>query len=381
MRYLHQEYPEEWPVDRLAKSFPVSKEGVVKILKSKFVPKTVDEIIRHDERVTRNWKALTGGDKEPDGPLASRYKQLVEDGKVWTLQHASGIRSMPMPNKSTYVPTVKLKRDNSTGEPGLFESMVKSYCEKKAANGENPPESKELLEQNEAKNLKLLQSVTSEKLLKGGDIKGGALPPLERKKTVNYKEAFTYADPALEPEKAEAVVNRDLYLQSLLDHVEGISTINADTLHRRGRGRGRGQRSSSKLPSDVDPGMYNTEKIDSHQVTFAQGENSNIEQEQGSPKYVVIPEQAEAWSQIKYEKKLGKSEEDIEAYIYDRQTGYQYPLGRKADIVDKIEVHNEDMGRDSTWVVYQKGKDFYDEDGDFLFRIPWMGVGGGTEKH
>lgn len=31
MRYLHNEYPDEWTVDRLAESFPVSFEGVIKV--------------------------------------------------------------------------------------------------------------------------------------------------------------------------------------------------------------------------------------------------------------------------------------------------------------------------------------------------------------
>nr|KAF6278957.1 neugrin, neurite outgrowth associated [Myotis myotis] len=38
IRYLHEEFPESWPVPRLAEGFAVSTDVIRRVLKSKFVP-------------------------------------------------------------------------------------------------------------------------------------------------------------------------------------------------------------------------------------------------------------------------------------------------------------------------------------------------------
>ncbi len=73
IRYLNQEYPDEWTIERLAESFPVSQEGIVKLLKSRFVPRSVEQVVKHDQKVQERWLALKPGHKEPQGgPIALR---------------------------------------------------------------------------------------------------------------------------------------------------------------------------------------------------------------------------------------------------------------------------------------------------------------------
>ena len=151
MRFLNQEYSDEWPVDRLAESFPTSREGVIKILKSKWHPQNLKEVVRHDRRVRARWLALSeaGDGKCQGGPLELRYQKLIEMGK---LAYAAGNPSLPMPQSQTFLtdgsdatiikalvqksnsdnPRTNLIQKRPPTKPvGKFESLVKDYCESK----------------------------------------------------------------------------------------------------------------------------------------------------------------------------------------------------------------------------------------------------------
>ncbi|XP_043288893.1 uncharacterized protein [Venturia canescens] len=58
IRLLHSEDPNKWSLDRLSESFPASRETITKILRSKWLPKSVEAIRNHDVQVLNNWKLL-----------------------------------------------------------------------------------------------------------------------------------------------------------------------------------------------------------------------------------------------------------------------------------------------------------------------------------
>lgn len=131
MRYLHKEFPEEWTAERLAQSFPVSEEAVKKVVKSKERPRTWRELIKHDERVRKNWLALRDVDPEKSGgPIQAKYMELADSGKLGLLCHGDGFPGLQQP---------ELKLLESLMEPiqildpsrkiGKFEAMVKDKCE------------------------------------------------------------------------------------------------------------------------------------------------------------------------------------------------------------------------------------------------------------
>ena len=68
-----KEYAEEWTVERIAESFPISVEGAKLLLKSKWKPRYVEELISHDRRVQQRWLALKSGGEKEGGPIANRY--------------------------------------------------------------------------------------------------------------------------------------------------------------------------------------------------------------------------------------------------------------------------------------------------------------------
>uniref|UniRef100_A0A8C9VJ20 Neugrin n=1 Tax=Scleropages formosus TaxID=113540 RepID=A0A8C9VJ20_SCLFO len=72
IRYLKQEFPEEWTVERLAEGFSVSRDVIGRVLRSKFVP-PAERRERQDARATS-----TAGQRAPP-PGAG-----VRGGSCWT---------------------------------------------------------------------------------------------------------------------------------------------------------------------------------------------------------------------------------------------------------------------------------------------------------
>jgi hypothetical protein len=62
IKYLHLKHPEIWTVEKLADSFPITIESCKKLLRSNWAPKTLDDLIKHDNKVIRNWKLVTERD-------------------------------------------------------------------------------------------------------------------------------------------------------------------------------------------------------------------------------------------------------------------------------------------------------------------------------
>uniref|UniRef100_A0A2K5NJX1 Neugrin n=1 Tax=Cercocebus atys TaxID=9531 RepID=A0A2K5NJX1_CERAT len=52
IRYLYEEFPESWPVPRLAEGFDVSTDVIRRVLKGKFVP-TLEQTLKQDQKVLK----------------------------------------------------------------------------------------------------------------------------------------------------------------------------------------------------------------------------------------------------------------------------------------------------------------------------------------
>ena len=50
-RYLHEKDPNEWTVDRLTESFPLTRDGIIGVLKRNG-PKSLEKVLRQDKQVT-----------------------------------------------------------------------------------------------------------------------------------------------------------------------------------------------------------------------------------------------------------------------------------------------------------------------------------------
>ena len=68
-----KEYPEEWTVERIAESFPISVDGAKLLLKANWKPRYVEDLISHDRKVQQRWLVLKSGGEKEGGPIANRY--------------------------------------------------------------------------------------------------------------------------------------------------------------------------------------------------------------------------------------------------------------------------------------------------------------------
>lgn len=61
IKKLHENNPTEWTPEKLSESFPALPETIKKILKVKWIPKSVERILQYDNKVIENWKQLKTG--------------------------------------------------------------------------------------------------------------------------------------------------------------------------------------------------------------------------------------------------------------------------------------------------------------------------------
>ncbi|KAL9873330.1 uncharacterized protein ACN2A1_014428 [Glossina fuscipes fuscipes] len=80
IRLLHSRDAEEWPVERLAESFPATAEIIKKILKANWHPLSAKRVHSHDLQVLENWHRYKKGEFEKQLPpeLKEHLKKFVD---------------------------------------------------------------------------------------------------------------------------------------------------------------------------------------------------------------------------------------------------------------------------------------------------------------
>lgn len=77
IRYLHKERPDEWTPERLAGSFPAVEEVIKKILKAKWTPGNMQRIQKHDEGAKHNWQLFKSNQlKDLDPEVCEHLKKF-----------------------------------------------------------------------------------------------------------------------------------------------------------------------------------------------------------------------------------------------------------------------------------------------------------------
>jgi len=325
IRFLNNEDSEYWDPQRLSESFPISRDGVIRILKSKYKLGSVEEIVKHDQIVSERWKKLHG----KPGPH-SQYKHLLE--------HASGNKNLPS-NTQKLLPMNPWENPKRT--PGIFESIIINYrknlpntAERQLAKTED--QYKELTSENDA----LLKSITksaskreAHKMKVRLKASKTSEDDLHQNKMKKYNEtkrtSFDYKDPYLSTTTATAQqpieknINSDSSHQK--DYKKAVSLETANVVS---------QVSNVELYEyDADAWRVKAED-DQHQVSTT----------------------------IRYENQS-------EAYMYDDEKGYQYPYGRADIETEPLAKHKLPKGQKPNSTL-KSGDSYYDDDGEFLYRVP-----------
>lgn len=114
---LHRSNPEEWTVEMLSQSFPALPDTIKKILKSNWSYKSVERIMRYDAVVINNWKLFQIG-KLSVSPLLQEHLAKFQDRKIPLLnRHLLAEKLIP--------PKSELPKPKST----FFTNIVQSYLD------------------------------------------------------------------------------------------------------------------------------------------------------------------------------------------------------------------------------------------------------------
>ena len=128
IRSLHEEDPYQWTPEVLADSFPVSKQTIVKILKSRWLPEDEEAIKRYDRDAHQNWLKLKADLEDSKRLDKSRENTMLVDEKISKLINAAGVPSFPLPHMEDVALTrKKLVEKLHPQATGQFSSIISNY--------------------------------------------------------------------------------------------------------------------------------------------------------------------------------------------------------------------------------------------------------------
>uniref|UniRef100_A0A023G8R6 Uncharacterized protein n=1 Tax=Amblyomma triste TaxID=251400 RepID=A0A023G8R6_AMBTT len=126
IHYLHSLDPEEWTAEKISESFPISVQGVKKLLKSRFTVATPERIAEHDREVQLKWKSLkTGKGDEKISPIT---KELYLDGKLQEDQSYVN-KALPVPPEDSHSKALQLS--DLAPKPGQYSKLIATYMKLK----------------------------------------------------------------------------------------------------------------------------------------------------------------------------------------------------------------------------------------------------------
>ncbi|XP_015171754.1 PREDICTED: uncharacterized protein LOC107064020 [Polistes dominula] len=122
IRKLHESNPEEWTVEVLSKSFPALPETIKKILNSKWSYESIERVLKYDATVVDNWKLFKAG-KLPVSPALREHLAKFQNRKIMLPdRHLLAEKLVP--------PKAELPKPKST----FFSNIVQSYLDQETSN-------------------------------------------------------------------------------------------------------------------------------------------------------------------------------------------------------------------------------------------------------
>lgn len=420
--FLSQEYPDEWNPDRISESFPISREGVIRLLKSSYSPRTQEELLRHDRRVRKSWLALKSTTGVDGGPV---YQQLQTQKILPLMVNADGIASLPRP-ETKKLPSLGLISPGIDG--GIFESIVKDYFDLKKqsdyvalADNQSQSDDKARLLRSIAGSSKYTDNkqhhVISETKLSirqpSGIKRKQPNPKLDsewfhddwnaikdHKSKYESQRNRSYED-LMRAEKDHISHSKDASLEwdremvqthgeNLLKDVEQMTTQIVKTRVSRKERRLMNLRDDNNQANIKSPGiealqMNGTNKVGvTTAISREESENWNREhyhnentvnvayssKQPDNVAYVRQRYERDVFNNLKVDQhRTVKTSGVKDVYMYDSVRGYQNPLGKYDESLENIDMRKEKQSAGAAY-AYRKGDTVYDDDGEFLYRIP-----------
>jgi len=305
IRYLTETDPEQWTPEAISQAYPISPDGVEKLLKSSMKLRRSKDVKKHDEVVAQRIRDIKAGNVEMTRELEERLK--IRDA-------------------------IPLK----VGDLGMTaEDMVElSYCKVPKALGEFA----QLVAPSEKENSSKEEPEQVVKYIKDGEY-------------YNPSELATI-NPEIKPEMTKQELRRILPARKLMTfgefeanmrQKETSKSMSADMKYML----------SLKSQSSRNPGTENI--LSQNEIELPNDDNTSF------------PSKIKKYKNPTETGTVSVTVEGKEGYIYDPETGYQKPYeSASSKIEDRITIPDELRKSGAT---YKVGDCYYDEHGEFMYRV------------
>lgn len=126
IKKLYESNPKEWTPEKLSESFPALPETIKRILKVKWIPKSVERILQYDNKVIENWKQLKTGKLVVNDTL-KQHLMKFKDRKIHLCDKETLMKNfippkieLPKPKSSFFSNIIK----NFTYEESIIENKL-----------------------------------------------------------------------------------------------------------------------------------------------------------------------------------------------------------------------------------------------------------------
>lgn len=140
IKKLHESNPDEWTPEALSKSFPALPETIRKVLRAKWVPKSVEAIVKYDQKVIENWKNLKTGQLALNPDLREHLMKFkdrkisLSDRETLLEKFVPPKLELPKPKSTFYSSIVK---DSTDVEEITKNKLVSSESKSNNADGKS----------------------------------------------------------------------------------------------------------------------------------------------------------------------------------------------------------------------------------------------------
>ena len=124
IKSLHESDPHEWTIEKLSESFPALPHMIKRVIHAKMPPKSVEMIVRYDERVAYNWEAFRSGELTVS-PAFQKHLQNFKDRQI-ILTDGEELAKRFVP------PKIKLPKPKSKFFSNIAQKFLLSSKEKKS---------------------------------------------------------------------------------------------------------------------------------------------------------------------------------------------------------------------------------------------------------
>lgn len=354
IRKLHESDPEEWTAEVLSKSFPALPETIKKILKSKWSYSSVERVLKYDATVADNWKLFRAG-KLPVSPVLREHLAKFQNRTiVLPDRHLLAEKLVP--------PKTELPKPTST----FFSNIVQSYLDQETNNQDDNkvlPSGKETMVDTKllkdtsnntiTKNLLDKRDLMKKEILHKNNTALIKRKPNSTGPKITFNEFAKKELTRIYAERPEEAITLIHAYQKYLSKVDNTSSDIEDTII-----QSKHVQSLKEEEIEVKKENLNSWKL----------ETSNKEKEELNSLNLEISNKEEALislnkSELPQLISTDKIDTKLDTYVKERNTK-----------ISECETYSQPIQIPKK--LYQKGKTYrisdcyYDDDGEFLYRVP-----------